>query len=112
MRKLFVFILFCTLPVLTFKVDAKPIQQNNTQINRKQHKKFVNFHFQEGFADIIENVIPSVVNISVKQNSKDNKNLRESLGSGFIFDKKGYIVTNNHVIEDADDINVILHDNS
>lgn len=113
MRRLFVFIVFCTLPVSIFKVDAKPIQQNNTgQINRKQHKKPVNFNFQEGFADIIENVIPSVVNISVKQNSKDNKNLRESLGSGFIFDKKGYIVTNNHVIEDADDINVILHDNS
>ena len=35
-----------------------------------------------------------------------------SLGSGFIIDKKGYIVTNNHVIKDADEIKVILHDNS
>ncbi|WDP88618.1 MAG: Do family serine endopeptidase [Desulfobacter sp.] len=34
-----------------------------------------------------------------------------SLGSGFIIDKKGYIVTNNHVIKDADEIKVILHDN-
>lgn len=33
-----------------------------------------------------------------------------SLGSGFIIDKKGYIVTNNHVIKDADQIKVILHD--
>ncbi len=33
-----------------------------------------------------------------------------SLGSGFIIDPTGYIVTNNHVIQDADEINVILHD--
>jgi serine protease Do len=33
-----------------------------------------------------------------------------SLGSGFIIDKKGYIVTNHHVIKDADQIKVILHD--
>lgn len=32
-------------------------------------------------------------------------------GSGVIIDNKGYIVTNNHVIEDADKIQVRLHDN-
>ncbi len=35
-----------------------------------------------------------------------------SLGSGFIIDPKGYVVTNNHVIQDADEINVILHDDT
>jgi serine protease Do len=35
-----------------------------------------------------------------------------SLGSGFIIDPSGYIVTNNHVIADADEITVILHDNT
>ncbi len=36
-----------------------------------------------------------------------------SLGSGFIIDKdKGYIVTNNHVIKDAQEIRVTLHDNA
>lgn len=36
-----------------------------------------------------------------------------ALGSGFIIDaQKGYIVTNNHVIKDADEIKVILHDNT
>ena len=34
-----------------------------------------------------------------------------SLGSGFIIDATGYVVTNNHVIADADEITVILHDN-
>jgi serine protease Do len=33
-----------------------------------------------------------------------------SLGSGFIIDPSGIIVTNNHVIADADEINVILND--
>ncbi len=36
-----------------------------------------------------------------------------SLGSGFVIDaKEGYIVTNNHVIRDADEIKVILHDDT
>ena len=35
-----------------------------------------------------------------------------SLGSGFIIDPAGFVVTNNHVIEDADEITVILQDNT
>ena len=33
-----------------------------------------------------------------------------SLGSGFIVDPSGVVVTNNHVIADADEINIILND--
>ncbi len=33
---------------------------------------------------------------------------RQSLGSGFVIDRDGYIVTNNHVVEDADEIKVRL----
>ena len=33
-----------------------------------------------------------------------------SLGSGFIIDAEGVVVTNNHVIADADEINVIMND--
>ena len=35
---------------------------------------------------------------------------RTSLGSGFIIDPEGFVVTNNHVIDDADEVKVTLHD--
>ncbi len=37
---------------------------------------------------------------------------RHSLGSGIIYDKEGYIITNNHVVERASEITVKLHDGS
>jgi serine protease Do len=37
---------------------------------------------------------------------------QNSLGSGFIIDSAGIVVTNNHVIADADEITVILNDGS
>jgi serine protease Do len=36
----------------------------------------------------------------------------QSLGSGFIIDASGLVITNNHVIDGADEINVILQDNT
>ena len=102
------------------------------------------------FADLSEQLLPSVVNISTTQTVKNRANgLPEgmpqfppgspfeeffkdffdrqqrgqggggtrprqvsSLGSGFIIDARGYIVTNNHVIAEADEVRVILHDNT
>lgn len=42
------------------------------------------------------------------QRPRDRK--EQSLGSGFIISKDGYIVTNYHVIKGADQIKVVLHD--
>ena len=81
------------------------------------------------FADLSEKLMPSVVNISTTQTIVSNSNpfpfqfppgspfedmfkefgtpqKRQSaaLGSGFIIDEKGIVVTNNHVIQGADDI--------
>ena len=45
-------------------------------------------------------------------NSPVEKEKVTSLGSGFVIDaEKGYIVTNSHVVRDADEVTVILNDN-
>ena len=82
------------------------------------------------FADLAEKLMPSVVNISTTTTVVTNSNpfpgfefppgspfadmfkefgtpqTRKSaaLGSGFIIDEKGIVITNNHVIQDAEDI--------
>lgn len=43
---------------------------------------------------------------------RQRKRQATSLGSGFIVDSKGYVVTNNHVIAEADEITVILQDDT
>lgn len=44
--------------------------------------------------------------------NKPRTRKQTSLGSGFIIDKAGYVVTNNHVVEGADKISVTLHDDT
>ncbi len=76
-----------------------------------------------GKSDLVAALLPQVVNISIeklittpppsgKQASPAAFIRKTSLGSGFIIDPRGIIVTNNHVIDGADDITVILQDNT
>ena len=94
---------------------------------------FINFlnakPIPDSFADLAERLMPSVVNISTTQTIKTNGNplpfqfppgspfeemfkdynkpterKATSLGSGFIINKNGTIITNNHVINNAEDI--------
>lgn len=85
------------------------------------------------FADLVEKLQPSVVNISTTRLPEDMEQMDDklgiispnpeiqhyfsphnpeyvSLGSGFIIDENGYIVTNNHVIDKAQEITVTLAD--
>jgi len=58
-------------------------------------------NFQDFFNKFFGGQVPD-------QDGGDDNQVRESLGSGFIVDPKGYIITNNHVIEKADKIFVKL----
>jgi serine protease Do len=72
-------------------------------------------------SDLVPKLLPAVVNISTRQlidngggkagQVSQTASTRQSLGSGFIVDPSGVIVTNNHVIANAYDITVTLQDN-
>jgi serine protease Do len=62
--------------------------------------------FEEFFKDFFDHGMPK----SGRPETQPRK--ATSLGSGFIIDPAGYVVTNNHVIADADEITVILHDDT
>jgi serine protease Do len=89
----------------------------------------------DSFADLAERLMPSVVNISTTQTVRTTNNnfpfqfppgspfedmfkefqrpterKASSLGSGFIIDKDGTVITNNHVIANAEDIIVRVGD--
>ena len=59
-------------------------------------------------ADLYQRVNPSVVNITVSDSSDPFS--RQGSGSGFVYNDRGYIVTNNHVVADATKIWVTFAD--
>jgi serine protease Do len=62
---------------------------------------------------VAEQVIPSVAFIAVTQTSIDflgREQEQQGVGSGVIFDEDGHILTNNHVVEGADTVQVVLPD--
>ena len=92
--------------------------------------------FERGYADLVDKLLPSVVSIATSQTvERQTKQLPElpeghpfndmfddffgnqmpkrenltGLGSGFIINDEGYVVTNNHVISGADQITVIFN---
>ncbi|MDP8922402.1 MAG: trypsin-like peptidase domain-containing protein, partial [Chloroflexota bacterium] len=62
-------------------------------------------------AGIFERVGPSLVNVNARvQNQEDQARVRQGTGSGFIVDRDGHILTNNHVVRDALRVEVVLAD--
>ena len=62
-------------------------------------------------ASVVERVMPAVVQVLVEIETTDRfgrTSRRSAQGSGFFFDDRGYLLTNNHVVEDATSIEVAL----
>ncbi len=66
--------------------------------------------FEEFFDDFFKNRRGGPGGKGGEGNREFQPRKTNSLGSGFIIDTAGVVVTNNHVIADADEINVILND--
>jgi len=68
--------------------------------------------YESPFVAVVETVADAVVNISAKSKTErmpwwyHGSNYQTSSGSGFFFREDGYILTNNHVVEDAVEMTV------
>ena len=94
---MFGFVLGATV-INTVAAPAAPIlQQSTARAPITENEKY--------FADIYNQVSPSVVSISVVGTS-DQLGVFDASGTGFVIDKQGHIVTNNHVVDGADQIEV------
>ncbi|PMH39807.1 outer membrane-stress sensor serine endopeptidase DegS [Vibrio sp. 10N.286.49.B3] len=67
---------------------------------------------QISFNNAVRQASPAVVNIYSRKYKEDDRSTlsTEGLGSGVIVDERGYIITNNHVIAQADQVVVALQD--
>ncbi|WP_224982892.1 DegQ family serine endoprotease [Geomonas agri] len=90
---------------LAQKVQPAVVNISSTSTVRIPGDPFRNFFGQDGDAtglnDFFGNFFHDIPDRAVKQ---------QSLGSGFIIDRGGYIITNNHVVDKADEIRVKLSD--
>jgi len=62
---------------------------------------------------VVSNVASSVAHIQVNKKIKDRQGkiqLAPASGSGFVISSDGYVVTNHHVIEEAEDVHVLFSD--
>jgi len=92
-----VFIIFTILFILPVESDEPTIQMQNQidEINNLVLTKSKTLSLIE----IFEKSEPGVVRINTQKNQTENE--VGGVGSGFVFDKKGHIITNAHVIDDA-----------
>ncbi|MBP2628714.1 MAG: hypothetical protein H6Q68_3425 [Firmicutes bacterium] len=100
------------------KFSAKPTPQNTVPMENLLQAPIVQAQVSEArntpIVKAAQAVGPAVVGITNKAYARDYFNrkvlVEQGTGSGVIFDSKGYIATNNHVVQNAQEILVSLAD--
>ncbi len=91
-------------------------QREELELNKENSFEFSRLSEDErqpkNLVDIAAEVGPSVVMVTTYStvDTLFGESAQQGSGSGIIISEDGYVITNNHVIEGADDVNVILSD--
>jgi serine protease Do len=119
--------------VLTVGYDLSPRSSAQDQPMFTSTPLEIAASWQDAFVTVAESVTPAVVSVNTertmevpdyfwpfheffpeffRQNPNDEPQTRKvpGSGSGFIIRDDGYVITNSHVVDDADDIEIILPD--
>ncbi|MCH9632814.1 MAG: Periplasmic pH-dependent serine endoprotease DegQ [Chlamydiae bacterium] len=120
---------FCLISCLQLNAFGKPLTPPMTNSSKQSSPITVLKEVSEGFSQVAENAIPAVVSIKASFESHNSSNPEfndffyhffgsvpqqteptEGFGSGFFVSDDGYILTNNHLVKNATEIKVTLHD--
>jgi S1-C subfamily serine protease len=86
--------------------------ENSSQTLSAERDLFTDGQLLDAYSETVSgaatNVAPAVVNIQIKNPSLGRRG--EGSGSGFFIAPDGFILTNSHVVHDAQSIEVTLHD--
>jgi 2-alkenal reductase len=95
----------------TAPLQAVPQVESTPIVNlQTTQSPLIKLEIENLLVDLYQRVNPSVVHILVYTNRNDALPLGS--GSGFVFDSTGRVVTNNHVVEDGNDFEVVFSDGS
>lgn len=115
-KLLFICLLAFSLTHANDNVEFKYAKENMQRKNPTSQNYILSYN------NVLKDIRTSVVNISTKKNMPNNQAYgypfynrgsmppQGAMGSGVIISKDGYIVTNNHVVEGADEIKVSIVD--
>lgn len=93
-----------SLSWLVKKLTPSVVNISTTSVSKRKSLGFNSPFQDEQFEDLFERFFG--------ENLPDQEFRKRGLGSGFIVSSDGYVITNNHVIRKADEIEVVLEDGS